>query len=94
MKHQPDFKRASDAALREAAQIRILITDLDRRVRILDRDIATEEEFAGVFDPLNPAYPVLAMTLAVRRDNLKHTIAALEKRLVNFVDRTEQLLPA
>jgi hypothetical protein len=91
MKHQPDFKRARDAALREAAQISVLISDLDRRVRILDRDIAIEEELAGVFDRLNPAYPVLARMLAARRDNLKHTIAALEPRLPSLPNRTEQV---
>jgi hypothetical protein len=84
LKHHFHFERASDVKLREAAKIRILIADLDRHVRMLDRDITTEEEFAGVFDHFDPAYPNLARTLVARRDNLKDTIAALEKRLVSF----------
>jgi hypothetical protein len=68
-----------------------LISDLDRQVRILDHDIAAEEERARVFDPFNAAYPILARTLAARRDNLKETIAALEKWLASRQDRTEQV---
>jgi hypothetical protein len=34
-----------------------------------------------VFDKSQVEYPMLARTLAARRDNLKDTIAALEKRL-------------
>jgi hypothetical protein len=58
-----------------------LIADLDRVVRILNCDIATEEERAGVADRSEAAYPMLARTLARRRDNLKETVAALERRL-------------
>jgi len=47
----------------------------------IDSDIAAEEEQAGVFDPSQAGYPILARTLAARRDNLKQTIAALERRL-------------
>src|ERR1700730_8645608 len=48
MKHQRDFKRVSDVALREAAQVSALISDLDRAVRIINQDIAAEEERARV----------------------------------------------
>src|SRR5271169_6052873 len=80
MKHQPHFD-PSDAALREVWQISALIGDLDRVARILDCDIATEEERAGVFNPSQRSYPVVARSLAERQRNLKRTIAALEKRL-------------
>jgi hypothetical protein len=66
------------------ATISALASDLDRVVRILDRDIATEEELARVFDPFDAAYPILARTLTARRENLKDTIAALERRLMVF----------
>jgi hypothetical protein len=82
MKHQRHFESASEAALREATQIRTLIADLDRVVQILACDIATEEECAGVTDRSDAAYPALARTLTARRDNLAGTIAALEQRLV------------
>jgi septation ring formation regulator EzrA len=89
MKHQRHFKRATDATSREAAQISKMICDLDRLVRILDCDIATEEERARIFDRSDAAYPMLARTLATRRDNLRGTVAALEKRLANLSAETE-----
>jgi hypothetical protein len=81
MKQQYQFGSPYDAALRKSAKVRSLIGDLDRVVRILDNDIATEEERAGVSDPFNAAYPVLARMMTARRDNLRETIAALERRL-------------
>ena len=81
MKQQHHFGRPNDAACKEAARVRALINDLGGRVRILESDIAREEELAGASDPSNTAYPIVARTLAAHRDNLKQTIAALEKRL-------------
>ena len=40
----------NESALREAAQIRTLISDLDRIVQFLNCDIATEEERARISD--------------------------------------------
>jgi hypothetical protein len=58
-----------------------LIADIDPVVQILNSDIAAEEEQAGVYNRSELEYPMLARTLAARRDNLQGTIAALEKRL-------------
>jgi septation ring formation regulator EzrA len=74
----------NDNALREAIQIRTLISDLDRVVQFLNCDIATEEKHAGVFDRSDVTYPLLASTLAARRDNLKDTIAVFEQRLATI----------
>ena len=82
MKHQRHFERATTA--REALQIGELIADLDRIVRILNSDIAAEEEQAQIFERSNPEYPMLARMLAARRDNLAATIAALERRLAGI----------
>ncbi len=79
MKHQRYF--GSVDASREALQTRALIGDLDRIVQILDVDIATEVERAGVVDCTRPQYPALARDLVARRDNLLDTIAALKQRL-------------
>ena len=79
MKHQCHFEYRDRS--REALQTRSLIADIYRVVQIIDSDIAAEEEKAGVFDSSQAEYPMLARTLAARRDNLKGTIAALEKRL-------------
>jgi septation ring formation regulator EzrA len=74
----------NDNAPREATQIRTLISDLDRVVQFLNCDIATEEKHAGVFDRSDVTYPLLASTLAARRDNLKDTIAVFEQRLATI----------
>jgi hypothetical protein len=81
MKHLRQYKTGSEAASREAVKIRTLIADLGRIVQILNSDIAAEEEQTGVFDRSQLEYPLFATTLAVRRDHLRKTIAALEQRL-------------
>jgi hypothetical protein len=82
MKHQPRFDIASETAARELRQISVMLADLDRTLQILDCDIATEEERARVSNPSDAAYPMLARMLTARRDRLKATVAALERRLV------------
>jgi hypothetical protein len=84
----------SENVRREVAQIRTLIVDLDRVVQILASDIATEEERSRVFDRSDPAYSILARTLAARRDNLKITIAALEQRLEDILVALSEALAA
>ena len=60
--------------------------DLDRTMRLVECDIAAEEERAGIFDRADAAYPAMAIALATRRDNLKVTIASLGKRLATIGD--------
>jgi hypothetical protein len=74
----------NESALREAQQIRTLISDLDCIIQILNCDIATEEERVRVFDRSDVTYPLLASTLAARRDNLRDTIAVFEQRLATI----------
>ena len=88
MKHQRHFENASDAALTEVARIMALIGDLNRVVQILECDIATEEESGRVSHRFGPTYPI-ARTQTARRDNLKETIAALERRLADRPDEVE-----
>ena len=71
-----------------------MISDLDRLVRLLDCDITTEEERARISDRSEPAYPILARTLAARRDNLRDTIAALEQRLTTIKAPLVELVAA
>jgi hypothetical protein len=80
MRHQRHFD-TNAAAQREAAQIWKMIGELDRSVQLLDADIAIEEERARIFDRSDAAYPILARSLAARRDNLMDTVAALKERL-------------
>jgi hypothetical protein len=79
MKHMRHFGSATPA--REALQTKALIADINRVVQILDGDIAAEEEQAQIFDRSKGEYPMLARTLAARRDNLIGTIALLEEQL-------------
>jgi multidrug resistance efflux pump len=91
MKHQHHFGGANVIALREAARIGAFIGDLDRRAQLLDHDIAAEEERAQAFNPFDAAYPFLARTLAARRDNLKVTVAALEKRRASLQELADKV---
>jgi hypothetical protein len=87
MKHQRHFD-TREAEQRDAVQIWKIIGNLDRSVKLLDCDIAAEEERARISDRSNAAYPILATMLARRRDNLRETIATLERRLPKL-DQTE-----
>jgi hypothetical protein len=80
MEHQGQLTRTDE--LREATQTRTLILDLMRIVEILNVDISSEEQAAGVTDPARAQYPALARMLRGRRDNLLETISVLQRRLV------------
>jgi hypothetical protein len=64
----------------EAERLAALLADLHRAVRNLELTIEEEEDRIGNRDPSHYAYPIVARTMAARRDNLKATIAALEHR--------------
>ena len=81
MKRQRHFEIAEAIVKRETTVIAAMMEDLRRTVAVLDCDVATEEERARVFDKSDPHYPMLARTLAARRDNLNRTVAALGQRL-------------
>jgi hypothetical protein len=56
-------------------QLHALISDLRWRMRMIDADILEEERKAGISDPQNLAYPLLA------QNNIRVSIATLESRL-------------
>ena len=58
-------------------QVVTLIESLSHSVDLLTADIAHEEAHAGVRDPSDRAYPILAKNLRARRDNIRATIASL-----------------
>ena len=62
-------------------QLHVLISDLRWRTQMLNADIQEEERRAGISDPNNLAYPMLAQNLRARRDNLQVSIAILESRI-------------
>jgi hypothetical protein len=74
MKHQLQIGTERGIVSSEAVkQIRILITDLARNVKLLDADIAAEK--------MRQSADGLLFTLDTRRHNLMVTIASLEDRL-------------
>ena len=82
MKHHRQVGTERGIASSEAAeQIRMLITDLSRTVRILHADIAAEEKRFRVQDVSDADYSALTSMLDTRRRNLMATIASLEDRL-------------
>jgi hypothetical protein len=91
MKRRYHFGNANNTAVRELARIEALIVDLGRRAQLLEDDIAAEEERARVFNHSDAAYPIAARILAVRRENVKATIAMLEKRLASLKEQVEQV---
>jgi septation ring formation regulator EzrA len=78
------FGSANQAAPEAAGRVETMIADLNRAVKFLDFDIATEEEREQVYDRANADYPMLARTIAARRENLKVTISILEARLASL----------
>lgn len=71
-------------------QLQALIADLRWKVQLLDSDIRDEEQRARISDPAALAYPMLALTLRGRRENLLVTIAALDERLKALDPEREQ----
>jgi hypothetical protein len=58
-----------------------MLDDLNRTVRLLNGDIAAEEERTQVFDTRDPLYSMLGRSLVERCDNVNITIANLAQRL-------------
>ena len=62
---------------RRVGQIETMLAEFGRMIGDLDREIANEEKRAGITDPAHFAYPTYARATAVRRDNLKSSMAEL-----------------
>jgi flagellar protein FliJ len=74
-KFQLDEKR------RKVAQMEAMIVDFQRIAGDLEREIAAEQERAGIYDPSHFAYPTYAKAAIARRENLKRSIDELETQL-------------
>ena len=66
-----------EAKRRRVGQIEMMLAEFTRMIGDLDREIVNEEKRAGIADPAHFAYPTYARATAVRRDNLKSSIAEL-----------------
>jgi hypothetical protein len=90
MRHQPRFETKNENALRANAQIRTLVVRLNHAAEMFDNDIRAEEDRARIRDRSDPAYPMIARAWLTRRNNLRTTIAELEKRMQSI----ETMVPA
>lgn len=70
-----------DEKRRRVAQIQMMIADFDRMAVDLDREIANEEQKAGISDPAHFAYPTYARAASQRRDNLRRSALELNGQL-------------
>lgn len=70
-----------DEKRRKVAQIETMMADFDRMAAELEREIAAEEQKAGISDPAHFAYPTYAKAAAQRRDNLRSSAEDLKTQL-------------
>ncbi|WP_029352788.1 flagellar export protein FliJ [Bosea sp. 117] len=66
---------------RHFVQIETMIAEFERMAHELDREIAVEQQRAGITDPNHFAYPTYARAAAGRRDNLKASADELKQQL-------------
>lgn len=66
---------------RRVAQIETMIADFQRMAGELEREIAAEQQRAGIHDPSHFAYPTYAKAAIARRDNLKRSAGELTMQL-------------
>jgi flagellar export protein FliJ len=70
-----------DEKRRQVAQIETMIAEFERMASDLDREIAVEQQRAGIDDPGHFAYPTYAKAAIQRRDNLKQSADDLKGQL-------------
>src|ERR1700689_333996 len=66
---------------RRMAQIEAMIAEFARIAADLDREIALEEQRAGISDMSHFAYPTYARAARARRDNLQRSSGELREQL-------------
>jgi flagellar export protein FliJ len=70
-----------DEKRRQVAQIEAMIAEFERMANDLNREIAVEQERAGVSDPGHFAYPTYAKAAIQRRDNLQQSANDLKGQI-------------
>ena len=70
-----------DEKRRRVVQIETMIAEFDRMAVDLAREIAVEEQRAGISDPGHFAYPTYAKAARTRRDNLVRSAEELKAQL-------------
>jgi flagellar FliJ protein len=75
-----------DEKRQQVNDLEMMIADFRRMANDLDQQIKIEQQASGISDVNHFAYPTFARAAITRRDNLRSSIAELEKRL----DRARQ----
>jgi flagellar protein FliJ len=70
-----------DEKRRQVTQIETMIAEFERMASDLDREIAAEQQRAGIDDPGHFAYPTYAKAAIQRRDNLVRSAGELKTQL-------------
>lgn len=65
----------------QVSDLEIMIGDFERLANELDQQIKIEQQASGISDVTHFAYPTFARSAITRRDNLRSSIAELQKRL-------------
>lgn len=72
-----------DEKRRRVAQIEMMIADFERMATDLEREIAHEEQRAGITDKAHFAYPTYARAAMTRKENLARSADELRSQLVD-----------
>jgi flagellar protein FliJ len=70
-----------DEKRQHVSDLEMMIADFRRMASDLDQQIKIEQQSAGVSDVNHFAYPTFARAAMIRRDNLRSSVAELEKKL-------------
>jgi flagellar export protein FliJ len=70
-----------DERRRRVQQIESMVAEFSRIAEELDREVAIEEQRAGIFDQAHFAYPTYARAARTRRDNLVRSAEDLRAQL-------------
>lgn len=70
-----------DERRRRVQQIESMVAEFSRIAQELDREVALEEQRAGIFDQSHFAYPTYARAARTRRDNLNRSAEELRAQL-------------
>ena len=70
-----------DEMQRRVSQLETMIAEFSRMARELEREIAVEEQKAGISDLSHFAYPTYARAARARRDNLQRSADELSRQL-------------
>jgi flagellar export protein FliJ len=75
-----------DEKRRRVSQIETMIAEFQRMASDLDREIAAEQQRAGIHDVTHFAYPTYAKAAAARRDNLVRSAEEMKGQLAEAQD--------